>query len=118
MSQHNLHVHVYSGRENGLMLIGDAEALNALGKELQAAGALESSESTDNWPRQVAVVSRSSPYSDRQDYQVSVHLQTSPLPEALLKKPRSGLSTSAFLAIAVLAVVGAISLPIWLWRAL
>ena len=100
------------------MLIGDAEALKKLGQELEAAGALQPPESRDSWPREVAVINTSSPYSDRRDYQVSFHLQTSALPEALLKKPRSGLSAGASIAIALLAVAGAVSLPIWLWKAL
>jgi hypothetical protein len=118
MSKHNLHLYAYSGRENGLMLIGDAEALEKLGQEILASTAAHPSSSGDNWPRQIAVLNKSSPYVDCQDYQVSIHLQTSPLPQTLIRKCSRGVSTGAFWAITFLALAGAISLPLWLWRAL
>jgi hypothetical protein len=118
MSKHSFQLHAYSGRENGLMIIGDAEALKTLGQELQKAATYQPPANSENWPQQVAVLSTSSPYADREDYQVSIHLQTAPLPEVLRKRSRSAPSTAVFLAITFLALVGAISLPLWLWRAL
>ena len=118
MSEHSFQLHAYSGRENGLMIIGDAVALETLGQELQRAAAFQPPANPSNWPQQVAVLHALSPYADREDYQVSIHLRTAPLPESLRKRSMSGPSTAVFLAITFLALVGAISLPLWLWRAL
>ena len=118
MSEHNLHLHSYAGRENGLMIIGDKEALRKLGQELIASAMHEESTSESDWPKQIAVLNSASPYTDRPDYQVSIHLQAGVLPAALLKKARSSTSTAVFLTICVLSFVGAVSLPVWLWKAL
>jgi hypothetical protein len=117
MSEHNFHIHAYAGRENGLMIIGEREALRKLGKELLEPAVEEESTAEDEWPKQVAILNSASPYADRPDYQVSIHLQTAALPASLLKKARSGTSTAIFLGICFLSLVGAVSLPVWLWKA-
>ena len=38
----NLKLHAYSGRENGLMVVGDVDALKALGAQLLAVDATSS----------------------------------------------------------------------------
>ncbi len=117
MSEHNLHLHAYAGRANGLMIIGDKEALRKLGQELLASAVHEESTAEGDWPKQVAVLNSASPYADRPDYQVSIHLQVGALPDSLLKKAHSGTSTAVFLSICFLSLVGAVSLPVWLWQA-
>ena len=59
-----------------------------------------------------------SPYLDRPDYRVSFHVQHEPLPATLQRKSRQGSSTVIFLAVALLALVGVVSLVQWAWNAL
>ena len=99
------------------MIIGKAEALGQLGRQLLQASEAPSPEKSSNWPRQVLVLDAPSPYADRSDYQVSFHLQQEALPESLLKRPRQAPATALFLGIALLAIVGAVSLLRWLWGA-
>ena len=118
MPEYELHPHIYSGRENGLMLIGSVESLRKLAKELENA-ASQHEPSSDQWPLEVAVLNAESPYIDRADFRVSIHLATRPLPQELLKKVRSGgPSLSVVLPIGLLATFGAVSLLSALWNAL
>jgi len=117
MPEHEFHLHAYSGRENGLMIIGDATALGGLVQQLQAALSKQATEATP-WPREVVVINAASPYSDRQDFQVSLHLKTGELPEQLVRKSKSaGASLIALLEFTVLSAIGAVSLISLLWKA-
>jgi len=118
MPEHSFHPHIYFGRESGLMLVGTAESLRKLATELENAVSEEQS-SPNNWPREVAVLNTVSPYSDREDFRISVHLATSTLPQELLRKARSGGASLTFIAtVGSLAVIGAASLLNLLWKAL
>ena len=118
MSQAKVHLHAYAGRENGLMIIGTAEALSELGRELQAVASHAPENHPANWPAQIAVLNSASPYLDRPDYRVSFHVQTVPLPEVLQRRSRQAPRTATFLAIAALVAVGAVSLLTWALNAL
>lgn len=117
MSNHNLHLQVYEGRETGLMIIGNSDAFANLGHQLLEASAVQMPNNGYNWPHKVLVLDARSPYRDRDDYKVSFHLQSEPFPEGLLKHPRQAPAAAVLLGVAFLAVVGAVSLPIWLWKA-
>jgi hypothetical protein len=118
MNPTTIHLHAYAGRENGLMIIGSTAALRELGQELQGVANFESPASPANWPREVAVLNGESPYLDRPDYRVSFHVQHEPLPAALRRKSRQGLSTVVVVAVVLLALVGVVSLVQWAWYAL
>ena len=118
MPEYELHQHIYSGRENGLMLIGSVESLHKLAKQLENA-ASQHQPSSDQWPLEVAVLNAESPYIDRADFRISIHLANRPLPQELLKKARSGdPALSVILAVGLLATLGAASLLRMLWNAL
>ena len=118
METNPFHLHVHSGRESGLMIIGTPEALANLGQQLQAARDFTSTPETSGWPSQIAVLAAESPYRDRPDSQVSFHVQRQPLTAALQKRPRHGPSTTFLLVVAALTLFGALSLVRLLWNAL
>lgn len=100
------------------MLVGTAESVRKLASDLEVAVSQEQPSAHD-WPREVAVLNTESPYSDRQDFRVSIHLATSALPQELLRKTRSGGASLGFTAtVGLLAAIGAASLLNLLWRAL
>ncbi len=112
-----MHLHAYAGRETGLMIIGNSEDLSSLGRKLLEVSESQPPKKSYNWPHQVLVLDAPSPYLDRTDYEVSFYLQSEPLPESLLKRPRQAPTTAMFLGVALLALVGAVSVPVWLWKA-
>lgn len=101
-------LHAYSGREAGLMIIGDSKALSSLGKRLQRASEVPD-EPLGDYPPLVAVISAESPYSDRPDFEVTFHVQRAPLPNELRRRMRLGASGTVTLVVGALALYGAIT---------
>jgi len=109
----SLWLHSYSGRETGLMIVGSASALRALGQDLITA-ADSPPTSASPFPPQVATPAVTGPFKDRPDFTLSFHLPgSSPLTEVAPLR-RQATPTPVFLAVAVCAVVGAITLLRWL----
>ncbi len=100
------------------MIIGSAAALRELGEQLQAAGNFQPMAAAGDWPAQVAVLNSESPYLDCPDYRVSFHIQREPLPATLVRKSRQAPSAALFWSMAVLALVGLVSLVRWALNAL
>ena len=117
MTHPRLHIHAYTGRENGIMIVGTKEELAEFASELTAAIGSELRSTTPEWPRRVLTVNGESPFSDR-DFPISFHEQTEPLPAQLQKRPRHAPPGWLFLGIAFFTLVGMLSLPIWLIKVL
>lgn len=115
MDANSIHLHAYSGKENGLMVIGSGDALATLGQQLQAAASFPSKTHSQNWPAEVAVLVAESPYVDRPDFRVSFHIQREPLPKELVQRARSSSGAIPFLFVGALALVGAVSLARLAW---
>jgi hypothetical protein len=88
----------YRGREQGLMVIGTAEALRALGAQLAA---VPERAVSGEWPDLVASAAVRGPYADTSEYRLSFHIQ--PAGEVPLKLPLLGRGPSAFVVVPVLA---------------
>jgi len=112
MSHQSLHIHAYTGRESGIMIIGTKDELGQFAVDLQQSLEIEPKSTTPGWPYEVLVVSGESPFSER-DYPISFHVRTEPLTAELKKRPRYGPSAPVFIGIAFLALVGLVSLPMW-----
>lgn len=109
-----LWLHAYSGRENGLMVVGNRPSLKALGQQLVAAADVEaSSPSAQGWPVKIAHPEVVGPYKDIPDFSLSFHLE-GPSPAAeVFPLQRRGLPTPLFVAVAVCAAVGLFTIGRW-----
>ena len=109
-----LWLHAYSGRENGLMVVGNRPSLKALGQQLVAAADAEAASlSAQGWPARVAYPEVVGPYKDIPNFSLSFHLE-GPSPAAeVLPLRRRGLPTSLFIAVAVCAAVGLFTIGRW-----
>ena len=109
-----LWLHAYSGRENGLMVVGDRSSLKALGQQLVAAADAEAaSPSAQSWPVEIAHPEVAGPYKDVPGFALSFHL-TGPSPAtAILPLRRRGLPTPLFIAVAVCVAVGLFTIGRW-----
>ena len=102
-----LWLHAYSGRENGLMVIGDRQALEALGNQLVAAAKAELSPSSSHkWPVEVAHPSVAGPYKDVADFTLSFHLEGLLSAKEILPLRRRNLPAPFFITIAAFALIG------------
>ena len=108
-----LWLHAYSGRENGLMVVGDRSSLKALGQQLVAVAEAEATSSAEGWPVEIAHPEVVGPYKDIPGFALSFHL-AGPSPAAeLLPLGRRGLPTSLFIAAAVCIAVGLFTIGRW-----
>lgn len=102
---------MYSGRENGLMVIGTPDELRRLGQQLIAVDQFPVKEA--NWSAEVAHPIVVSPYVDAPDFQLSFHVAgEAPIPASLplvRRNPHGAVKLSAL----VLAVIGLVSLARW-----
>lgn len=104
-----MRVHEYRGKETGVMIMGSATELGALGKCLVEFAASSSEESDAAWPPMVATV------NEGEKFLASIHHETKSklLPE---KSPSIG-EAGRFILFAtffVLAVIGVISVVRWM----
>jgi hypothetical protein len=117
MSNPTLHLYAVVGREPGLMIIGTPSELAELGQELQRALSLApAAGASSNFPPQLLAINAESPYRDQRAYQVSVNVQLGELPANLRQKQRYAPSALFFLVVTALSVLGAVSVPYWLWQ--
>jgi hypothetical protein len=108
-----LWLHAYSGRENGLMIVGDGAALEALGRQLQAAVPLDE-RTAPGWPPVVARPEVIGPYKDLRSFKLSFHVKGDSAVESLLPLRRRALRIPIYLLIAVCAITGAVTI----WQAI
>lgn len=107
-------LHAYSGRENGLMVVGNRPSLKALGQQLVAvADAEAASPSAQGWPVEIAHPEVVGPCKDIPDFSLSFHLE-GPLPASeVLPQRRRALPTPLLIAVAVCAAVGLFTIGRW-----
>ena len=102
---------VYSGRENGLMVVGTPDELRRLGQQLIAVDQFPVKEG--NWPAEVAHPMVVSPYVDSPDFQLSFHVAgAAPIP-ASLPLVRRNPHGAVTLSVLVLALIGLVSVARW-----
>jgi hypothetical protein len=119
MSHSELHLHEYSGRENGLMIIGSADSLRTLATDFIAQlDRFTPTGTNQQWPEQLLVLNTKGPYATPRSYQVSIHVLQGPLPESLTPKRQANLGIALQWAVVLLAIAGAVSVPAWVWKAL
>lgn len=110
-----LWIHTYSGRENGLMIVGDCPALEALGRQLmEAAPVANADRFVTGWPPKVAAPPIIGAYRDLPGFQLSFHLKGEAPLDTLLPLRRRTLWTPLWLAVALCAVTGAVNIARWL----
>jgi len=109
----NLQLHAYSGRENGLMVVGDEVALKELGEQLLAVDAT-SRHSSSEFPPLVAKPGTNGPYKDVDGFQLTFHLDVGQPIKGIGIQSRRNLSPLLLVAVAVCAIVGAATIARWL----
>ena len=113
--QPRLWLHSYSGRENGLMVVGDRASIKALGEQLLvAAGAEATTEDKGNWPVEISHPSVVGPYKDVPDFSLTFHLEGPGAVAEILPLRRRNLPPLVFIVIAVSAAVGAMTAARWI----
>ena len=110
LSNPRVHLHAFSGKESGLMIIATRENLQALARELLARSETPIEAPVPNWPAPVLVLNAESPLQNCPEYQVSCHRQSGTLPDTLMKKQLGRPGLGLFLVIGFLAAVGALSI--------
>jgi len=107
-----LWLHAYSGRENGLMVVGSKDALQALGAKLIEAKA-EPSARANNWPATVATPQTVGPYTNVSDFSLSFHLEGSASLEQVVPHVPSRMRGLLNTLVAALAGIGAVAIVKW-----
>ena len=109
-----LWLHSYSGRENGLMVVGTVSSLRALAQQLLSATETESPPSgSEPWPREVATPEVVGPFKDLPGFTLSFHLQGSAPLSQVVPLRRRTLPTPLLLAVAVCAIAGVVTIFHW-----
>lgn len=73
---HPLKLFAYSGKENGLMVVGSRAALQDLASRLQDATAQEANVPDKGWPAEIVFYDpRIGPYKDQNDWRLSFHIE-------------------------------------------
>ena len=104
-----LWLHMYSGKENGLMVIGSPAAMRTLGQQLVAATE-NPAPASENWPQEIASPHIVGPYSDAGDFKLSFHFAGSAPLSEVVPICRRNLHPSVFLAITACTLVGAVTI--------
>jgi|SRR4051812_34061942 hypothetical protein len=109
----SLWLHAYSGRENGLMIIGTPAALKNLGQRLVEASNPEAITEATSWPRAIVAPDVVGPYKDVSAFGLSFHLQgTEPL-EKVAPFTRRTVWSPLFVLVTLFAIVGLVT--VWRW---
>lgn len=105
---------VYSGRENGLMVIGTREALLELGAQLSAIHNMERAPGIPaSWPLEVAAPLSEGPYLDMPDYRLSFHVKPECGLPVQLQKRRLGWPPFVVPVVLLCAAVGFLCIVRW-----
>lgn len=111
----HLWLHSYSGRENGLMVVGDRASIKALGEQLVAAAEAEvPPEGKGDWPVEISHPPVAGPYKDVPDFSLSFHLEGPGSVSEILPLRRRNLPPVVFIAIAASAAIGVITVARWI----
>jgi hypothetical protein len=109
----SLWLHAYSGRENGLMIIGTPAAIKSLGQRLVEASNPEAITEATSWPRAIVAPDVVGPYKDVRGFGLSFHLQGAEPLDKVAPFTRRRLWLPLFVLVALLAIVGLVT--VWHW---
>ena len=113
-SDTGLRLRIYQGRESGLMIIGTAEELSQLGRQLMEESTVSPSAAAIDWPPVVAEPSSSGPFVGRDGFKLSFHrLIDVPLPRSL-RLVRRGPHPAVTIVVAFFALLGVLTMVRWL----
>jgi hypothetical protein len=101
-----LWLHAYSGRETGLMVIGDLDSMRALGQQLLEGMPIDGV-TAQGWPPQIACPTVVGPYGDVRNFRLSFHLRGNRPLEEVVPIPRRAFRLQLIEAFGVCAIVGA-----------
>jgi hypothetical protein len=108
-----LWLHAYSGRENGLMVIGDRDAMQALGRQLLDEK-FTNELTASGWPPQIACPAVVGPYGDVHDFKLSFHIKGDRELEEIVPIRRRVLRLPMIVGFSVCAIVGAATIGRWI----
>ena len=109
-----LRLRIYQGRENGLMIIGSAEELSRLGRQLLEASTVSPNPAAPDWPPVVAEPSSSGPFAGQDEFKLSFHrLIDVSLPKSL-RLVRKGPHPTVTIVVLLFALVGLLATVRWL----
>jgi len=109
----SLWLRAYSGRENGLMIIGTPAAMKSLGQRLIEASNPEAITEATSWPRAIVAPDVVGPYKDVPEFGLSFHLQGAEPLEKVAPFTRRNLWPPLFVLVALLTIVGLVT--VWHW---
>jgi len=114
----SLKLFAYSGKENGLMIVGSREELQDLASKLQAATAQEVGASVKEWPHEIVFYDpQIGPYKDQHDWRLSFHIEGTVPAEQIVPLQRSANMPSVIVASTlVLAFVGLVAIVRGVWN--
>ena len=105
----------YSGREQGIMVVGSKEGLLQLAHELQANVEAASDSARKEWPPRIAVAEVIlGPYANSRGWSMSFHIEGTVPAEEKLKLRRYGLHPALGVPILCFSLVGVVSIVRWL----
>ncbi|AXQ30461.1 hypothetical protein D0B54_18040 [Solimonas sp. K1W22B-7] len=105
-----LWLHAYSGKEHGLMVVGNPVSLRALGEALIAAADAGTQAQAGAYPLQVVRPSVIGPYTDIPDFTLSFHLQGAEPLHKVVPLGRRGPTTLVFVSVGLCGLVGLYSI--------
>jgi hypothetical protein len=104
----------YTGRENGLMVVGSAEALQSLAAEIQARAVAPQEPQVERWPHQVASTELEvGPFRGSQDWRLSFHVEGVTPAEVAVPLQARGPARPLVVAVLALAAIGCFSVVRW-----
>jgi hypothetical protein len=108
-----LWLHAYSGRESGLMVIGDPDSMRALGRQLLDGRPIDGV-TAQGWPTQIARPTVVGPYGDVHGFQLSFHLKGDRALQEVVPIPRRAFRLPLIALFSVCTAVGAYTIVTWL----
>lgn len=108
-----LWLHAYTGRENGLMIVGSPREIRALAQQLLTA-ADDFVVTNEKWPVQIAAPQTTGPYRDVQGYTLSFHLSETVRLQETLPFGRRNMPAPVTIAIGICAIAGILSIGRWI----
>ena len=111
----SLWLHAYSGRENGLMVVGTAAALRSLARQLLTGVESASNAKVGAFPLSVATPKVVGPYKDIPGFTLSFHLPGSvPLGQAIPLRRRS-LVLPLLILVTFCTIIGVVAIARWVF---
>jgi hypothetical protein len=104
----------YTGRENGVMVVGSVEALQSLAAVIQAHAVATQEPKVERWPHHVASSELEvGPFRDSQHWRLSFHVEGATPAEMVVPLQASGPAGPLVVAVLALAAIGCVSIVRW-----